>query len=120
MITPSGPDFIALQVRNLEASADYYKNVFGFEVIEQGPPHAVVLKSSTITMALRSPMHPLPDTGPLGVGMVLWVACKDANELQEMIISRGGSIVAPLSDSPFGPFFVAEDPDGYKITFHTG
>jgi catechol 2,3-dioxygenase-like lactoylglutathione lyase family enzyme len=56
MATPIGPDFIALQVRDLAASAQFYKDVFGFEVEAQSPPGAVVLKTKPISLALREPL----------------------------------------------------------------
>jgi predicted enzyme related to lactoylglutathione lyase len=51
--------------------------------------------------------------------MVLWIACNDAGVLHDTLVERGGTILAPLADGPFGRFFVAQDPDGYAITFHT-
>ena len=38
MTTPIGPDFIALQVRDLAASRKFYMEVFGFEAAAQSPP----------------------------------------------------------------------------------
>ena len=70
-------------------------------------------------MALRERLRPLPETGSLGVGMVLWIACPDADVLHDLVVKRGGAILGPLADGPFGRFFVAGDPDGYAITFHT-
>ncbi|MEZ0238761.1 MAG: VOC family protein [Methylophilaceae bacterium] len=119
MTTPIGPDFIALQVRNLAASRKFYMEVFGFEAAAQSPPGAVVFKTEPIPLALRERLRPLPETGPLGVGMVLWIACPDADVLHDLIVKRGGTILSPLADGPFGRFFVAGDPDGYAITFHT-
>lgn len=119
MTTPIGPDFIALQVRDLAASTKFYKEVFGFEAESQSPPGAVVMKTRPISLALRNPVRPLPESGPLGVGMTLWVACNNADQLYDLIRERGGNILSPLGDSPFGRFFVAADPDGYAITFHT-
>ena len=43
----------------------------------------------------------------------------DTNALHDLIVKRGGAILSPLADGPFGRFFVAGDPDGYAITFHT-
>jgi len=71
------------------------------------------------SLALRQPIRPLPETGPLGVGMVLWIACGDADALHDLIVKRGGKILIQLADGPFGRFFVTSDPDGYAITFHT-
>ena len=119
MTTPIGPDFIALQVRDLSASARFYTEVFGFEVEQKSPPGAVLLKTRPVSLALREPLRPLPQTGPLGVGLVLWVACGDADALHALIVARGGAVLSPPADSPFGRFFVAADPDGYAVTFHT-
>jgi predicted enzyme related to lactoylglutathione lyase len=119
MTTPVGPDFIALQVRNLAASTKFYGETFGFEAQPKNPPGAVVFKTRPIALALREPLRPLPETGPLGVGMVLWVACENADTFHDLIVSRGGRILSPVADGPFGRFFVAADPDGYAITFHT-
>ena len=119
MTTPLGPDFIALQVRNLASSSKFYTEIFGFETSQHCPPGAVIFKTEPIPLALREPIRPLPETGPLGVGMVLWIACENADALHDLIVKRGGSILRPLADGPFGRFFVASDPDGYAITFHT-
>lgn len=119
MTTLIGPAFIALQVRDLAASSKFYKEIFGFEATAQSPPSAVVFKTAPIPLALREPLRPLPEVGPLGVGMVLWIACDDADALHDAIVKRGGTILGPLADGPFGRFFVAADPDGYAITFNT-
>ena len=119
MTTPLGPDFIALQVRDVVASTKFYTEVFGFEPAAKSPPGATVFKTIPIALALREPVHSLPKAGPLGIGMVLWIACTDANAFHDLIVKRGGVILNPLADSPFGRFFVASDPDGYAITFHT-
>lgn len=119
MTTPIGPDFIALQVRDLASSRKFYIEIFGFEASEHCPLGAVIFKTVPIPLALREPLHALPEAGPLGVGMSLWIACTDADALHDVIVKRGGAILSPLADGPFGRFFVAGDPDGYAITFHT-
>lgn len=119
MTTPIGPSFIALQVRDLAASAAFYENVFGFKPASRNPPGAVVFATQPIALAVREPLQPLPENGPLGTGVAVWVACQDADALHDQIIKRGGTILKPPSESPFGRFFVSTDPDGYAITFHT-
>lgn len=119
MTTLIGPSFIALQVRDLQASAAFYENVFGFNVADGSPPGAVVFATKPIALALREPLRPLPVNGPLGAGMVLWIACDDAEALRDLIDARGGKVLSPVSNGPFGRFFVASDPDGYALTFHT-
>lgn len=117
--TPIGPDFIALQVRDLAASRKFYIDVFGFDIAAHSPPGAAVFKTAPIALALREPLRALPDTGPLGVGMALWIACTDADALHALVVSRGGTILSPPADGPFGRFFASADPDGYVLTFHT-
>ena len=119
MTRPIGPDFIALQVRNLVTSGKFYLEVFGFEAAAQSPPGAVVFKTAPIPLALQEPVRPLPEAGPLGAGVILWIACDDAGALHDLIVKRGGAILSPLADGPFGRSFVAGDPDGYAITFHS-
>jgi predicted enzyme related to lactoylglutathione lyase len=119
MTMPIGPSFIALQVRDLAASAAFYKDVFGFTAGDRNAPGAIVFATKPIALAVREPLQPLPDNGPLGTGAVLWVACDDADALHDLVVERGGEVLRPLSDGPFGRFFVASDPDGYAITFHT-
>lgn len=119
MTKPIGPDFIAFQVRDLAASTKFYGEIFGFEPVPQSPPGAVVFKTSPIALALRAPVRALPEAGPLGIGSVVWVACADADALHERVVARGGTVLRPPVDSPFGRFFVASDPDGYEIHFHT-
>src|ERR1700691_1384366 len=112
MTTPIGPDFIALQVRDLAASRKFYVEIFGFEAAAQSPPGAVVLKTAPIPLALREPLRPLPEAGQLGVGMVLWIACGDANALHDLIVKRGGAILAAIAEGPPRRFFVGDKPDG--------
>ncbi|GHA30034.1 glyoxalase [Devosia pacifica] len=119
MTMPIGPSFIALQVRDLAASTAFYADVFGFAAGDRNPPGAVVFTTSPIALAIREPIRPLPETGSLGTGAVIWIACHDADALHDLIIQRGGKVLAPVNDGPFGRFFVAADLDGYAITFHT-
>lgn len=119
MTMPIGPSFIALQVRDLEASVAFYKDVFGFAAADRNPPGAVVFTTTPIALALREPLRPMPESGSLGTGVVLWIACEDAYAFHDQIVQRGGTILSPIDDGPFGRFFVASDPDGYALTFHT-
>jgi predicted enzyme related to lactoylglutathione lyase len=119
MTIPIGPSFIALQVRDLAKSAAFYRDVFGFTVADGSPPGAVVFTTKPIALALREPVRPLPDSGALGTGVVLWVSCDDADAFHDLILERSGKILSPVKGGPFGRFFVAGDPDGYAITFHT-
>lgn len=114
-----GPDFVALQVRDLESSKRFYLEKLGFELALHSPPGAVVFATLPIPLAIRQPVRPLPPTGPLGIGLALWIACDNADSTYEALSQRGIAAMAAPTDGPFGRYFVVQDPDGYMLTFHT-
>jgi len=114
-----GPDFIALQVRDLEASTRFYVERLGLTPAPLSPPGAVVFNTTPVPFALRRPLVDLDATDRLGWGVSLWMACDDADALHGKLTRAGVPIVAPLCDGPFGRFFAFRDPEGYTVTLHT-
>jgi predicted enzyme related to lactoylglutathione lyase len=112
-----GPSFIALQVRDLEASKTFYVEQIGLTTSPHNPPGAVVF--NTVPFAIRTPMAHLDATSKLGWGVSLWIAATDADVLHAQLVERAVPILLPPADGPFGRFFVFRDPDGYAITVHT-
>ena len=106
-------------MRDLAASEAYYKDIFGSECGERSPPGTVIFNTKSIALALRKPLRELPKDSPMGTGMVLWIACEDADALHDRLVTRNADILAAPADGPFGRFFVVADPDGYALTFHT-
>jgi len=51
-----GPDFIALQVRDLEVSKRFYTERVGLELADRSPPDAVVFDTKPIPFAIRKPL----------------------------------------------------------------
>jgi catechol 2,3-dioxygenase-like lactoylglutathione lyase family enzyme len=49
----TGPDFVSLQVRDLERSAAFYERYLGLKRSDAGPPHAVVFSTQPIAFAVR-------------------------------------------------------------------
>ncbi|GIG29527.1 VOC family protein [Cellulomonas marina] len=120
MPTVTGPDFLALQVRDVEASAAFYEQHLGLRRAPVSPPHAVVFATSPIAFAVR---HPLPgvdlDAGPRpGLGVALWLQADDAQGLHDALVAAGVEVLAPAVDGPFGRTFTFADPDGYAVTVH--
>jgi catechol 2,3-dioxygenase-like lactoylglutathione lyase family enzyme len=114
-----GPDFIALQVHDLDASRRFYTELLGLVPAVRSPPDAVVFDTRPIPFAIRKPLVDLSAADRLGWGMSLWLACDDADALHASLADAGVPIVAPLADGQFGRFFAFRDPDGYAITAHT-
>ena len=118
----SGPDFVALQVTDLQRSAQFYEERLGLRRAESGPPHAVVFATTPIPFAIREPLPGFvpADVRPfVGAGVVLWLECDDVEWLHAELVEAGTLIIAPPTPSPFGPTFTFRDPDGYAVTLHS-
>lgn len=114
----TGPDFIALQVRDLAAAASFYEDVVGLTRAPFSPPHAVVFDTQP-TFAVRDPSPGVDlDAGPVGLGVALWLHDPEAVALHVKLASAGTVIVQPPFDGPFGTTFVFQDVDGYQVTVH--
>ena len=113
-----GPDFIALQVSDMQASKRFYVDQLGLECADRSPPGAVVFKTVPIPFAIREPLVPLAAANKLGWGVALWINVQGADELHRKLSDAGVTIVTPAADGPFGRFFAISDPDGYTLTLH--
>jgi len=114
-----GPNFIALQVRDLEASKAFYIECMGLTPIPLSPPGAVVFKTEPVPFGIRKPLVDLDATSLLGWGVSLWIAATDADVLHSQLTEAAVPIVLPPANGPFGRFFAFRDPDGYTITVST-
>jgi len=110
--------FASLQVRNLEASKEFYTKKLGFE-IDNANPQACVFKyqQGQASFAIRTALEPLEEK-ELGIGVALWFAVNEnVDELKEKLIANGVMDVFPIIETPFGRAFHVKDLDGYKLTF---
>ena len=117
----TGPDFISLQVRDLESSAAFYEQYLGLVRNPAGPPHAVVFNTKPVAFAVRDPL-PGVDLNAIkqpGEGIAMWLHAPDAQQIHDVLADDGVTIVTEPSDGPFGRTFTFADPDGYQITLHT-
>ncbi len=120
-MTVTGPDFIALQVRDLEAAAGFYETRLGLRRAPVSPPGAVVFATTPVPFAVRTPVPGLDldvVTPRPGAGVALWLAADDAQGLHDDLVEAGVDIVSVPIDSPFGRTFTFSDPDGYAVTVH--
>jgi predicted enzyme related to lactoylglutathione lyase len=119
-VAVTGPDFISLQVRDLERSAVFYERYLGLKRSDAGPPHAVVFDTKPIAFAVRDvvPGVDLDAIAQPGQGMALWLHAPDAQGIHDALAAVGTTIVSAPVDGPFGRTFTFADPDGYQVTLH--
>lgn len=112
-------DFASVQVRDLAQSAAFYTDLLGFTPTDESRPDAVVFRQTNgAIFAIRTPLRPLPDAGPLGIGASLWFDVANVDQLYERLAAHGGRVLAPPQDGPFGRQMTIADPDGYALVFH--
>lgn len=116
-----GPDFISLQVSNLESSTEFYQTYLGLVRSQAGPPHAVVFDTKPIAFALRDLISgtELGSGNQPGLGVALWLYAPDAQEIHDKLAVAGVKITSAPIDGPFGRTFTFADPDGYLVTLHS-
>lgn len=121
MATVTGPDFIALQVTDLEASAAFYEERLGLTRAPVAPSGAVVFTTSPVAFAVREPLPGL-DVAAVsprpGAGVALWLASDDAQAIHDDLVAHEVEILQEPVDGPFGRTFTFADPDGYAVTVH--
>lgn len=120
-MTVTGPDFLALQVRDVERSASFYETQLGLRRLPVSPPGAVVFDTAPASFAVREPLPGvvLDAASPRpGIGVALWLLADDAQTLHDALADAGVPIPVAPTDGPFGRTFTFTDPDGYAITIH--
>ncbi|WP_394937850.1 VOC family protein [Psychromicrobium sp. YIM B11713] len=121
-MTTIGPDFISLQVRDLERSAAFYQELLGLSRAKVSPPHAVVFDTRPIAFAVRDalPGTDLEGVSQLGEGVGIWLLAENAQQLHDALKAADVQIISAPIDGPFGRTFTFADPDGYRVTIHDG
>ncbi|MFT2752395.1 VOC family protein [Clavibacter sp. Sh2088] len=116
----TGPDFISLQVTDLDASQAFYEHHLGLVRSPAGPPHAVVFTTTPIAFALREvvPGTDIAGTPQPGIGAAVWLHATGVQEIHDGLVAAGVPIVTAPFDGPFGRTFAFADPDGYQVTLH--
>jgi catechol 2,3-dioxygenase-like lactoylglutathione lyase family enzyme len=128
MIRVSAIDHVNLQVTDLDASIDFYRRVFGFNVLEDGrrtPPGgwAIVGLPGTVYLALGTTKDSSPAQGKriAHFGLVIEDALSALDQLKKEgvhVVPRGpgGSPILPY---PRSQSVYIRDPDGHEIELTT-
>jgi predicted enzyme related to lactoylglutathione lyase len=119
-MTVTGPDFIALQVRDLERAAAFYEDQLGLRRAPASPPGTVLFATTPVAFAVRDPLPgvSLDGVDRPGLGVALWLHATDAQALHDTLDAAGVPIGTQPFDGPFGRTFTFTDPDGYAVTIH--
>lgn len=113
------PDFLSLQVRDPERSAEFYERRIGLRRAPDGPRGVIVFETSTIPFAVREPLPGTDlDAGPVGIGIAVSLRVFDAQAVHDELVTHGVPITIEPFDTPFGRTFVFRDPDGYTVAIH--
>ncbi|MFF3272598.1 VOC family protein [Streptomyces chrestomyceticus] len=115
-----GPDFVALQVRDVEAAAAFCEQHLGLRRAPASPPGAVVFATEPVAFAVREPLPGVDLDGAdrPGLGVALWFRATDAQELHDQLVAAGVTVLSPPRATPFGLAFTFAGPEGYAITAH--
>jgi catechol 2,3-dioxygenase-like lactoylglutathione lyase family enzyme len=117
----SGPAFVGLFVRDVQAAADFYEQKLGFRRDpEQFPTPAVAFLTYPIPFAVMQPppgvdLESLPH--PVRVPSV-WFKASNSQAVHDALVEAGVTILRPPSDGRFGRQFTFVDLDGYAITMY--
>ena len=92
----TGPDFISLQARDLDASQAFYERYLGLVRSQAGPPHAVVFETTPIAFALRDivPGTDLTSVAQPGIGAAIWLHATDVQAIHDALAADGHTIVS--------------------------
>jgi catechol 2,3-dioxygenase-like lactoylglutathione lyase family enzyme len=119
-VPATGPDFVSLQSRDLDASQAFYERYLGLIRSPTGPPHAVVFDTKPIAFAIREvvPGTDLAGAAQPGIGTAIWFHATAVQDIHDALVADGHVIVSSPVDGPFGRTFTFADPDGYAVTLH--
>lgn len=112
-----GPRYV-IAVPDLQASAEFYGTVLGFEVHEIGDPGwRFLVRDRAFIMAGEC-----PDALPPGdLGDHSWFAYIEMDDIErfyEAVRARGAEVISPLADEPWGMReFGVRTIDGHRIRF---
>ncbi len=108
-----GQPVAEIPVRDLATARAWYAEVLGFETrwirAEAGLAGMALGDSVLFLREVAGPVTPL----------TFWVFAEDVDAMYRLVTERGGEIVDPLSDKPWGMRqFTLRDPQGHLFHVH--
>lgn len=53
-----------------------------------------------------------------GIGVAIWLHATGVQDIHDVLVADGHTIVVAPIDGPFGRTFTFAEPDGYQVTLH--
>jgi len=109
-VAVTGPDFISLQVRDLERSAAFYEQYLGLKRFRRRTAARRRVRHKPIAFAVRDVVAASTWTrSRTGAGMALWLHAPDAQDIHDALAAAGTTIISAPVDGPFGRTFTFAD-----------
>lgn len=124
MPTITGAHHVAFTVRDVDASAAWYQDLFGMQVVMQADDEAVRLRvlvhpECGWLIGLREyPAHPDARFSEFRTGLdhiAFTVSSRDDLEVWQGLLAEKGIIFSPIADSPLGSLIALRDPDNIQL-----
>jgi uncharacterized glyoxalase superfamily protein PhnB len=117
-----------LGVQNVRQTAEYYRDVLGFELDPEtgvfqgagddpGGLYAIVRRAGA-SLHFQIRRGDLPDRRRTSMERDVYIYVDDVDTLYRELRSRGVATVSPPQNAPYGlREILVEDPNGYRVTF---
>jgi uncharacterized glyoxalase superfamily protein PhnB len=116
---------VAMTVKDVDASVDWYCNAIGFVVDKRYEKDetttGVALKAGTVKILLNQDDGAKGTDRQKGIGISLYLATvQDIDALAERIKAEGWTLVTEPTDTPYGTRMLrVRDPDGFVLAIST-
>jgi glyoxylase I family protein len=124
MPTITGAHHVAFTVRDVEASAAWYQDLFGMQEVMQADDETVSLRvlvhpECGWLIGLREyPAHPDAAFSEFRTGLdhiAFTVSSRDDLEAWQGLLAEKGTTFSPIADSPLGSLIALRDPDNIQL-----
>lgn len=106
-----------LAVLKLETSVEYYTRVLGMSIDFTAPGWAFLSRGS-FRLMLGECSDAVPASEMGDHSYFAYVTVEGIDELHDDVVARGGELIQPLRDKPWGMReFGVRTPDGHRIMF---
>jgi len=120
-VAVTGPDFISLQVRDLERSAAFYEQYLGLKRSRRGTAARRRVRHQADRVRRPRRRRGRRPGRDRSAGAREWrCGCTPPTRrnIHDALAAAGTTIISAPVDGPFGRTFTFADPDGYQVTLH--